>query len=162
MKTAGLLLRRAGRLEYDKHLFLIQSEEINLNGLAPFYHSVLQAWQVFQVTCVPTDKPGLWLFEEPLFLSSFIQAQRLQSTSLDSSLRESSCVKLGHLMKMRSSEGICREVANIRSSRPRNRIIQEMCSSLPGSLGAFVEDGGLYQQWDDECEYSFLLHFMSG
>ncbi|TDH11028.1 hypothetical protein EPR50_G00081890 [Perca flavescens] len=45
LDTARLLLRRAGRLGYDKQFFLLRTEEMDLNGLTSFYNSVLQAWQ---------------------------------------------------------------------------------------------------------------------
>ena len=39
--VARLLLKRAGRLGYDKQLFLLQLEDVDLTGLTPFYSSVL-------------------------------------------------------------------------------------------------------------------------
>ena len=151
--TACVLLRRAGRLGYDKHLFLLQPQSVDLTGLTPFYKSVLQAWQVFTVHRRAVMTPGMWLFEEPLFGSSYIASQVLTSASLRSRLREAGCVKLGHLLKF--SIPHLAELTNIRSSRLLLRLVEEVCASLPGVLRAFVGDPLLAGQWDDECEYVF-------
>uniref|UniRef100_A0A8C2X602 Reverse transcriptase domain-containing protein n=1 Tax=Cyclopterus lumpus TaxID=8103 RepID=A0A8C2X602_CYCLU len=86
--TACVLLRKAGRLGYDKHLFLLQPQSVDLTGLTPFYQSVLQAWQVFTVHRRAVTTPGMWLFEEPLFGSSYVSSQVLTSASLRSRLIE--------------------------------------------------------------------------
>lgn len=44
--AACVLLRRAGCMGYDKHLFLLEPQTVDLTGLTAFYQSVLQAWQV--------------------------------------------------------------------------------------------------------------------
>ncbi|XP_075968244.1 adhesion G-protein coupled receptor G6 [Anarhichas minor] len=151
--TACVLLRRARRLGYDKHLFLLQAQSVDLTGLTPFYQSVLQAWRVFTVHRRAVTTPGMWLFEEPLFGSSYITSQVLTSVSLRSRLREAGCVKLGHLMK--TSIPQLAELINIRSSRLLLRLVEEVCASLPAVLRAFVGDRTLSDQWDNECEYVF-------
>lgn len=65
LDTARLLLRRAGRLGYDKQLFLLQPEDVALAGLTPFYSSVLQAWQILRPARTADETPGTWLSEEP-------------------------------------------------------------------------------------------------
>lgn len=80
LDTARLLLRRAGRLGYDKQLFLLSSVNVDHAGLTPFYSSVLQVWQIFTITCVTDETPGMWLFEEPLFYNDFTKTRTLQST----------------------------------------------------------------------------------
>ena len=63
----------AGRLDYNKHLLLLQSADIELSGLAPFYTSAhLHAWQILNVNHDIAETPGLWLFEKPLLSNSFI------------------------------------------------------------------------------------------
>lgn len=79
--TARLLLRRAGRLGYDK-----QPELVDLTGLTPFYLSVLHSWQVFKAHRELAMTPGMWLFEEPLFYTALIKTQILSSASLRSNL----------------------------------------------------------------------------
>ena len=59
MDTACLLLRRAGRLGYDKHLFLLRPQSMDLTGLTPFYQSVVQAWQVFTSHRKAVMTPGM-------------------------------------------------------------------------------------------------------
>jgi len=67
LEMAELLLRKAGCVGYSKQFFLCNFSEIDQTGLTQFYESVLQAWQVFRVTRDPTEIPGMWLFDEPLF-----------------------------------------------------------------------------------------------
>lgn len=67
MAQAHLLLRRAGNLGYDKQLFPLQSEDLDLNGLSSFYSSVLHSWQMYKIVHAVIVTPGMWLFEEPLF-----------------------------------------------------------------------------------------------
>ena len=66
--TACLLLRKAGRLGYDKQLFLVQPQSVDTEtGLPSFYLSVLQAWQTVTAKRRTGTTPGMWIFEEPLF-----------------------------------------------------------------------------------------------
>ncbi len=153
MDTACLLLRRAGRLGLDKHLFLVQAHGMDFTGLTPFYQSVLQAWQVFTFQPKAVRTPGMWVFEEPLVGNSFISSQVLSSVSLRSRLTEAGIVKLGHLMK--TSIPRLAELLNIRSNRLLLRLVEEVCASLPAALRAFAEDRTLSDQWDDEYEYVF-------
>ena len=153
MDTACLLLRRAGRLGYDKHLFLLRPQSTDITGLTPFYQSVVQAWQVFTYHREAVMTPGMWLFEEPLFGNNFITSQVLYSVSLRSRLREAGCVKLGHLMK--TSIPHLAERTNIRSNGLLCRLVEEVCASLPEVLTAFAEDRTISDKWDDEYEYVF-------
>ena len=66
--TAYTLMRRAGRLGLDKHIFLLKREGCDLSGLTPFYESVMQAWRVLDKSRKASMLPGMWLFEEPPFL----------------------------------------------------------------------------------------------
>ena len=153
--TARLLLKRAGRLGYDKQLFLLKSEDVDLTGLTPFYSSVLQAWQIFKATRTKNETPGMWLFEEPLFFNTLIQTQTLQSASLRAYFREAGCTKLGHLMKMTAtSVDILRQRSNITSIRVINRVVEEVCAALPQPLRVFAQDHSVCDQWT-EGEYSF-------
>ena len=152
MDTACLLLRRAGCLGYDKHLFLLRAQSMDLTGLTPFYQSVVQAWQVFNFHRKAVMTPGMWLFEEPLFGNNFITSQVLCSVSLRFRLREAGCLKMGYLMK--TSIHHLAERINIRSNRLLLRLVEEVCASLPEVLRAFAEDRTISDQWDDEYECS--------
>lgn len=59
--TVRLLMRRGGCLSYDRHLFLLDLEDVDLTGLTPFYSSVLQAWKFFRATRDQAAPPGLFL-----------------------------------------------------------------------------------------------------
>lgn len=153
LDTAGLLLRRAAGLGYDKPLFLLQNEEFDWSELTPFYQSVLQVWQIFSDKQDPTVELGMWLFEEPLHFSHFIRTNCLSSPSLQASLRQAGCVKLGHLMG--TSVARLGELTGIWSSRLPHRLVVEVCASLPGPLRAYAGNHTLSDQLDDECEYAF-------
>ena len=156
LSTARLILRKAGRLGYDKHLFLLNLREADITGLTPFYASVLEAWQVFQASRTPGGLPGMWIFEEPLFFNDFLRTETLSSPSLRAALREAGCVKLGHLLKAtRTSAEVLGRMANIRSTRVLSRVVREVCGSLSEPLRAFAENCTNSDQWDDEYEYSF-------
>ena len=47
------------------------------------------------------------------------------------------------------------ERANIRSFRLLERLVEEVCASLPGPLREFAENRTLSDQWDEEFEYVF-------
>ena len=146
-RITAFRLRRAGRLGYDKHLFLLWP-------LTPFYQSVVQAWQVFTFHRKAVMTPGMWLFES-LFGNNFITSQVLCSVSQRSRLREAGCVKLGRIMK--TSIPHLAERINIRSNRLLLRLVEDVCASLPEVLRAFAEDRTISDQWDDECEEDILL-----
>ena len=97
MDTACLLLRRAGRLGYDKHLFLLRPQSKDLTGLTPFYQSVVQAWQVFTYHREAVMTPGMWLFEEPLFGNNFIT--NIRSIRLLRRLVEEVCASLPEVLR---------------------------------------------------------------
>lgn len=150
---ARLLLRKAGRLGYDKHLFLIQPQAVDLTGLTSFYRSVLQAWQISTFKRKTGTTPGMWLFEEPLFGNTTITSQVLSSASLRVRMREAGLVKLGHLLK--TSIPHMADLMCIKSTRVLLRLVEEICVSLPAGLRAFAENRTLSDQWNDECEYVF-------
>ncbi|KAK0148421.1 Transposon TX1 uncharacterized protein [Merluccius polli] len=147
--TACLLLRKAGRLGYDKQLFLVQPLCVDIEtGLAFFYLSVLQAWQTVTAKRRTGTTPGMWVFEEPLFGNTIITSQVLSSASLRVRLIEAGLVKLGHLLKTsvpQLADRLC-----IRSTRVLLRLVEEVCASLPAGLRAFAENRTLSDQWDDE------------
>lgn len=156
LNTAQLLLRRAGRLGYDKQLFLVQSTDLILSGLTSFYSSVMQAWQIFHFQRTKDQAPGMWVFEEPLFCNGLLESPALQSASLRTKLREAGCTKVGHLMKLTTlSEDILRERIKITSTRLVNRVVAEVCEALPPPLSRFARDQMLCEQWSDGSEYSF-------
>ena len=98
----------------------------------------------------------MWLFEEPLFYNDLIRTQTLQSASLRACLREASCTKLGHLMKMTAtSVDALKERSNITSIRLISRVVAEVCAALQQPLREFAKNRTLCDQWSEEGEYSF-------
>uniref|UniRef100_H3C2D2 BTB domain-containing protein n=1 Tax=Tetraodon nigroviridis TaxID=99883 RepID=H3C2D2_TETNG len=157
IETARLLLRRAGRLGYDKQLFLLQPENVCQSGLAPFYSSVLQAWMTFRFTRTTEETAGMWVFEEPLFFNSFLREENeapRQSASLRARFRAAGCTKLGHLMAPSCLENL-RMKSNITSVRLFNRVVEEVSGALPQNLREFAGDAFLCAQWTEHGEYSF-------
>ena len=124
LAPARLLLRQAGRLGLDKQLFLISSTEADLTGLTPFYSSVVNAWQTLEVKRTPDPRPGIWLFEEPLFYNNFLRTDTFSSPTLRNTFIGAGIIKLGHLTKA-SMETLC-DGTNIRSSRVLERIVEEV------------------------------------
>ncbi|KAJ8333234.1 hypothetical protein SKAU_G00421300 [Synaphobranchus kaupii] len=121
-------------------------------GLPPFYASVLEAWRILKVTRDPAATAGLWLLEEPLFYSSFIQARTLSSASIRTAMREAGCTKLGHLL---TPAGILQQRINIRP-RLLNGILTEICASLPEHLRMCMKENCvLAGQWEENVRYSF-------
>ncbi|KAF7654964.1 hypothetical protein LDENG_00062640 [Lucifuga dentata] len=97
---AELLLQRAGRLGFSKHLFLVQLHEADISGLTPFYTSELQARQVLRASRDRDAAAGMWLFEELLFYNSFLDSHTLSSASLQSALNQADCVKIVFVSKL--------------------------------------------------------------
>nr|XP_040053522.1 uncharacterized protein zgc:113625 isoform X1 [Gasterosteus aculeatus aculeatus] len=152
MDGRGLCAAEEGRLGYDKQLFLLQPQSVDLTGHL-FYQSVLQAWQILSVKRTSVTTLGMWLFEEQLFGNSYIMSQVLTSVSIKSRLREAGCVKLGHLVK--TSIPHLAELSGVRSGRLLRRLVEEVWASLLEVFRDFVRDRTISDQWDDEGEYLF-------
>uniref|UniRef100_A0A669D6D2 Reverse transcriptase domain-containing protein n=1 Tax=Oreochromis niloticus TaxID=8128 RepID=A0A669D6D2_ORENI len=153
MFSAQLLLRRAGRLGLDKHLFLLMLDQVDLSGLVPFYSSVVNAWRTLKVARTPEPRPGMWLFEEPLFFNDFFPSTVFSSATIRTKFVEAGVVKLGHLTRM--SMGALGGVTGIKSYRVLERIMEEVWQSLSPSLRDFAGDRVLADQWADDSEYVF-------
>ncbi|KAK5933249.1 hypothetical protein CgunFtcFv8_013744 [Champsocephalus gunnari] len=115
LDPARLLLRKAGRLGMDKHLLLIRTTKADLTGLTSFYRSVLNAWQTLKVTRTPDQRPGMWVFEEPLQKNDLFPTATFSSAALGTKCVEAGITKLGHL-KRTSVETLCHTI-NIKSSK---------------------------------------------
>ncbi len=68
-ETACALLRRAGNMGLDRHLFLMNINKLDLTGLTSFYRSVLRAWSYFEFSREFDGVQRLWLREEPLLFN---------------------------------------------------------------------------------------------
>ncbi len=90
------------------------------------------------------------------FFNSFLRTQILQPASLWASLREASCTKLGHLMRLTASTlDVLRERGKITSIRLINRMVAEVCTALAQHVQQFVRDQTLCEQWSEDSEYRF-------
>ncbi|KAL7869750.1 hypothetical protein AOLI_G00137380 [Acnodon oligacanthus] len=47
-KSAHALLRKAGRMGLGRHLFLLNTDELDLSGLGDFYATALKAWKLLK------------------------------------------------------------------------------------------------------------------
>jgi len=66
---ACTLLRKAGNMGLDRHLFLMDIKKLDLGGLTLFYRSVLQAWTLVKISRESNNAHTLWQREEPLLFN---------------------------------------------------------------------------------------------
>ncbi len=66
----------------------------SFTGLTPLYSSVFNAWRTLSFTRSPAPRPGMWLFEEPLFDNHFLSDTTFSSFTLGSGFVEAGMVKL--------------------------------------------------------------------
>lgn len=151
VSVARLLLWRAGGLRLDRQLFLMEPQFFT--GLTPFYTSVLDAWKTLNHQRSPGYKPGLWLFEEPLFNNDLLCTTFFASATVKTAFIRAGVVKLGHLVQ--SSIERLSEATGIRSLRMLQNLVRDLCQSLPGPLGTYVQNQVLMDQWSSSQEYVF-------
>ncbi|KAJ3583936.1 hypothetical protein NHX12_015433 [Muraenolepis orangiensis] len=153
LAMARLLLWRAGGFGFDKHLFLLKAPAYEITGLVPFYCSVINAWKLLSFTRPPDPRPGMWLFEEPLFDTGFFPGTLFSSATLRNGFVEAGVVKLGHLTGISTEE--LAEVTGIRSIRVLENLVDEVWQSLSPSHRTFALDADLADQWKKGHEYVF-------
>lgn len=153
MNTALALLRKAGGMGLDKHLFLMNLQESELVDLTPFYKSVLEAWKVFSVARQPDLLAGPWLLEEPLFLNSFLPTHLLSSECLRSRLLAAGYTKLGHVLSS-STEEICQRTG-MKSLRIMQQFSAEIYSGLKEEYSVFLHNADVLHGWTKGMDYAF-------
>lgn len=89
--TARLILKNAGGLGLEKHLFIMDLEKVSLSEITPFYKSVLQSWKTVFKVDRSSDDTGHWVLEEPLFFNPMIQTRLLSSECIYSFEAEWGC-----------------------------------------------------------------------
>ncbi|KAK3521360.1 hypothetical protein QTP70_003437 [Hemibagrus guttatus] len=136
--TATVLLRKAGEMGLDKHLFLMNLRETGLANLTPFYRSVLEAWRILSFSRMPGATAGAWLLEKPLFNNHLLKPRVLCSASLCSRLRTSGYMKLGHIVS--TGWAAVRERTRIRSQRLLDQLAAETVGSLPAAYQELLND----------------------
>ncbi len=97
-EIACALSRNAGSMALDRHLFLMDIENLNLTGLTTFYRSILNAWKVFKFSRELSSVQVLWLREEPLLCNPAIDVDLLKSMSLKEAMWNAGITKVGHLI----------------------------------------------------------------
>ncbi|MCJ8730194.1 hypothetical protein PDJAM_G00181370 [Pangasius djambal] len=150
---ATVLLRRAGGMGFDKHLFLVKPQEVDLVDLTPFYRSFLESWRVFSLSRTPDAAAGVWLLEEHLFDNPLLQSRLLSSASLCSRLRTTGCMKLGHLVSI--DPAALAERTGIRSHRTLDQLTAEIRRSLPAGHQEFLNGAPAIAQWRRGGHYYF-------
>lgn len=72
------------RLGLDRHLFLMNLKNMDLNGLTSFYASALQVWHIFSV-----ERVNVW--------TRLLSTELLNSVTLRNNLINVGICKIGHL-----------------------------------------------------------------
>ena len=101
---------------------------------------LVEVWQCLKHIRNSAASPGRWLLEEPLLHNNLITSQTLSSSSLCCALQRAGCWlrDLQHSAET-SLEGLAQRV-DFRSSRILDRLVKEVCASLPGPMMAYTEN----------------------
>lgn len=91
------LLRRGGWLGLDRHLFLMNLNDVELIELTPFYKSVLKSWSVLRTVREQGIVTGPWITEEPLLLNPLFPVTILNSSSMQTAMVKAKLIKISHL-----------------------------------------------------------------
>jgi len=97
INIACALLKRVGRMNLDKHLFLMNLKEVDFNGLTSFYASVFNVWQIFMVKRELSEVTYDWVLEEPLIFNPLFSNGMIQSKGISASFVKAGICKIGHL-----------------------------------------------------------------
>lgn len=139
-KTASALLKQAGGLGLDKHLFLMKLEEISLSELPPFYKFMLQTWRTVFKVKRDIDEQEHWTPEEPLFFNPLIQTRLLSSVTVRRCLIRNGVYKLGHLLDERGWKPTeeLQELTGLRSLRLVFKLKEEISNALPSGCRSWI------------------------
>ena len=132
MDVACAHLNRVGRMGLDRHLFLILLKGMDFTGLASFYRTVLQMWQVFAVSRDDSDTAVFWTLEEPLIFNPSLCIAALDSLTVRSGLVGAGFCKIRHLWTGDGwlAAGQVAALVGIKSVRIVQRMLEELCTSL--------------------------------
>lgn len=81
-EVACALLRRAGNMGLDRHLFLMDINKLNLSGLSLFYRSLLTSWMLLDFSRGTSNTHKLWMNEEPLFFNPALDLDVFKTDTL--------------------------------------------------------------------------------
>lgn len=139
--TASMLLRKVGNFGYDKQLFLLKLDGVDLSQTTPFYQSVLRAWnKVLKPERDCSQQYGT-IREEPLFYNPVIQCNILNAASVRRVLVRAGLTKVEHLRsggKWKTASQLSGETG-IMSMRFLERLQGEMVGARPGRFREALE-----------------------
>lgn len=128
IRVACALLNGVGRLNLDRHLFLMNLKEMDLIGLPSFYASVLNAWQIFIVKRETSETQSLWDLEEPLIFNSHLPSAILESQMVRTSLVRAGIHKICHLRS--NDQWINAEKLAIKTGIRSVRTVQKLLAEI--------------------------------
>ncbi len=139
--TARLILKNAGGLGFDKHLFIMDLEKVNLSKITLFYKSVLQSWKTVFNVDRNSDDTGHWVLGEPLFFNLMIQTRHLSSVSVSTVLKRNGVVQIRQLLE---DDGwkpvdILKEITGLKSERLVSKPIEEIWNVLPSGRREYIK-----------------------
>ncbi|KAI4877019.1 hypothetical protein NFI96_008693 [Prochilodus magdalenae] len=159
MDVACALLRAAGRLGLDRHLFTLRLAGVDLGGLTSFYLAAVEAWQLFLSSKVAGAAPSTWVFDEPLFFNpAFPSLDRISGT-LRVSLLERGISKIRHLRRgvaWVAAEQLA-EMAGLRSVRMALQVLNWVRSDLSSSVSGFLETNPVEQCHSEQLVFPELV-----
>ncbi|KAL7884447.1 hypothetical protein AOLI_G00072170 [Acnodon oligacanthus] len=132
-ESAHALLRMAGRMGLDRHLFLLNADELDLSGLGDFYTSALKAWRLLKATHEEGIRPTAWVWEEPIH-NKMIPLRSVCSTALRRSFLDAGICKLGHLRVSDGSGWITAQYLAQQTGINSQRLLEQFLSEVRQAL----------------------------
>ncbi|KAL7873787.1 hypothetical protein AOLI_G00128580 [Acnodon oligacanthus] len=139
-ESAHALLRMAGRMGLDRHLFLLNADELDLSGLGDFYTSALKAWRLLEATREEGIRPTAWVWEEPIFHNKMIPLRSVCSTALRRSFLDAGICKLGHLRVSDGSGWITAQLLAQQTGINSKRLLEQFLSEVRQALSKQVQE----------------------
>lgn len=131
--VACAILRRAGQMGLDRHLFLMDTNKLDLSGLTPFYRSMLRSWTLFRFSREHNGVKRLWSREEPLLYNPALDLDILNSLALRKALKTANIFKIGHFVSENgwiTAEDLASKLG-MRSVRATGKLLTQIVKSLP-------------------------------
>lgn len=140
MDVACALLRKNGRIDLDKQLFVMSLGGVALEGLTGFYQSVLQAWQILSFSR-EWEGSKQWIYEEPLFFNPLISAEMLCCATIRSAMLKAGISKICHLRRgldWISAEKLA-HIVGFWSERLIKRMLDDLEEAIPVPIRDFMK-----------------------
>ncbi|KAI4890366.1 hypothetical protein NFI96_008163, partial [Prochilodus magdalenae] len=141
--TAHALLRKAGNMGLDQHVFLLDTTGLDLSGLESFYALMLSAWTLLQHIRVGGLQPTAWVWEEPIFHNKLIPLRSVLSTALRRRFLNAGLCKVGCLWMADGTgwktAGLLSQQTGIATQRLLGRLLSEVQQALPQPQHLFMD-----------------------